>query len=72
MSKVQEIVVCQAKCAEEIRKTLIQNAIDCTYYIALGKALKRELAEKYGLDEKDVGGILSVEACKLVDQMRSL
>lgn len=73
MSKVEETVSNQrVKCVAEIRETLLQNAVDCTYYVALGKALKRELAEKYGLTEHDVQGLLSVEAVKIVDQIRKL
>lgn len=72
MPKVEEIVNHQReKCIVAIRKHLIQNAVDCTYYVALGKCLKRELAEAFGLTEEDVAGLLSVQACKIVDAIRN-
>lgn len=55
---------------EEIEKVLKQNAVDCTFYVASGKVLRRDLAAKYGLTEDEVSGLLSVEACKLVDHIR--
>lgn len=60
------------ECSAEIRKTMLQNAVDCAYYVALSKALKRELAEKYGLTEQDVQGLLSVEAYKIVNEIKKL
>jgi uncharacterized protein YidB (DUF937 family) len=55
---------------EEIEKTLKQNAVDCIFHVANGKALRRDLAEKFGLTEDEVSGLLAVEACKLVDHIR--
>ena len=56
----------------EIREILVKNAIDCTFYVACGKSLRRELAEKHGLTEDHVQGLLSKEACLLVDQIKKL
>lgn len=55
----------------EIHKTLLKNAVDCTFYVAAGKAFVRELAEKYGIDKDNVQGIVSQVACKLVDKIRN-
>lgn len=56
----------------EIREILIKNAVDSTYYVALGKVLRRELSQKYGMTEDRVGGILSVQACQIVDAIRNV
>ena len=45
--------------------------MESIFYVALGKCLKREMAEKFGLTEEHVGGILSKVAVGLVDDLRS-
>lgn len=59
-------------CEREAREYLRKTAEESIYYVALGKCLKREMAEKFGLTEDQVGGILSKVACKLVDEIRAL
>lgn len=56
----------------EIFRTLLKNAVDCTFYVAAGKAFTRELAEKYDIDKDAVQGIVSLLACKIVDSIRNI
>lgn len=73
MTKVESIVENQKrKAAEKVRADLVKNAVECTYYVALGKVAKRELAEQFGITEQDAEGILSREACRLVDEIRDI
>lgn len=57
---------------DEVKEYLLKNAEDCTFYVALGKAFRRDLAEKHGLTEDSAQGILSTVACQLVDAFRAL
>ncbi len=60
------------KIEAEMFAYLSKAAQETIFYIALGKCLRRELADKYGLTEEHTGGLLSKVAVKLVDQIRSL
>ncbi len=72
--KVEEYATAmqQDACETDARDYLAKAACDSIYYVALGKCLRREMAEKYGLTEAHVEGLLSKAACKLVDEIRSL
>lgn len=56
----------------DIFRTLLKNAVDCTFYVATGKAFVREFAEKYDIDKDSVQVMVSQLACKLVDGIRNI
>ncbi len=72
MTAVQTPAGNKAGLAAEARRQLVKNAVECTFYVALGKCMARELAESFGLTPDEAGNILSVEACKLVDHIREV
>lgn len=61
-----------ANLKEEVLKMLAQNAVDVTFYVASGKCLVRDMAEKHKLGLDQVQGIISTIAVKIVDHIREL
>lgn len=59
-------------CKAEVRNQLRKLAEDSIFYVVLGECIRREMADNFGLPESQVHGILSVQACKLVDEIRGL
>lgn len=53
---------------EDFRRT----ATESVFYVALGKAMKKELAEKHKLEEREVEGLMSLMAVRLVDKIRNI
>jgi hypothetical protein len=56
----------------EARAYLAKAAEETVYYVALGNCLKRDLAEKFGLTEGQIEGLLARAATKLVNEIRAL
>jgi hypothetical protein len=73
MAKVDDVAYARAATLRtEARNCLMKAATDSIFYVALGKVLQRDLAEKYGLTESDVEGALCGAAVALVDAIRGL
>lgn len=73
MTAVEKIIHNQAeKCRIASHNYLRKAAEETIFYVALGRCLKREMAEKFGITEEQAGNILSVVAVGLVDKIRSL
>lgn len=68
----EKVVERKVSCSDEARAYLKKAAEESIFYVALGRCLKRDMALALGLDEETVGGILSTEAVKLVDDIRML
>ncbi len=56
----------------DILATLLKNAVDCTFYVATGNVMARELAEKHKITLDEAKNLLSVVACEVVDKIRTL
>lgn len=73
MSKVDDTLAAQrSKCMTQIRKDLLKTAEESVFYVALGKAMRRELAEAFGITEDAVQGMMSKAAVDIVDRIREL
>lgn len=55
---------------EAAARQLLQNAIGCTYYVALGNVMKKDFVEKYGLTTGEAETILARAANNLIKLMK--
>jgi succinyl-CoA synthetase beta subunit len=58
--------------SKEARRLLIKNAIDSTWYVALGQVLKRDLAQQFQVPEHVVEQVLAAIARNLNDTISRL
>ena len=68
----QDIDTQKQKATQEITTMLVKNAVDCTFYVALGKAAAKDIADKYGLTLDQAAALMSTAAVTLVDKIRAL
>jgi len=66
MSQVLDLV------RKEAHEALLKNAVDCTYYVAQGQVMMRDLAAKYGVSEKDVAVELAYASTDIVRAIKGI
>lgn len=55
-----------------IRKMLVQNAIDCTYYVALGTANATQFSKDFPYTIEEVKNLMAVECASIVAAIEKL
>lgn len=60
----------QARINDAIAKKLIANAVNSTYYVATGGAMRTDIAKEHGITEKQAEQLLNAMAVKIDDYLR--
>lgn len=58
------------KLLAEAKTELRKNAVDCTYYVAGGKVMAKDLADKYGVTLDDAQKLLAKAAVELESELK--
>lgn len=56
----------------DVMMTLVQNAVESTFYVSGGKVLARDMAERFGVPLQEAQERIAKVASKLVDHIREL